>query len=68
MSERFSRFCKNLEAEVANLAGDTWRSRYDLADAPYQDYFEDGYSPKEAAEHALEDAGFTGERVDSSDD
>lgn len=30
----------------------------DLADMPYRDWYEDGYTPSEAAQEALENEGF----------
>ena len=33
-------------------------SVWDLPDCPFADWHEDGYSPREAANLALEDAGF----------
>lgn len=42
----------------AHAAGLIMLSLHDLADQPYRDWFEAGYTPQEAAEEALANEGF----------
>jgi hypothetical protein len=51
----FEQWFKKAEAHAAGLI---MLSLHDLADQPYRDWFEAGYTPQEAAEEALENEGF----------
>jgi hypothetical protein len=44
-----------VDQHVQAIAG---LSLYDLPDVPLADWFDDGFRPREAAQLALEDAGF----------
>ncbi|MCP4424433.1 MAG: hypothetical protein GY803_08085 [Chloroflexi bacterium] len=51
----FETWMSQVDAAVSGMA---FISVYDLADQPFRDWYNDGYSPREAAEEALESEGY----------
>lgn len=51
----FNKWMAEANGHVLRLTG---VSIYELPDCTFRDWFDDGVSPKEAAEYALEEAGF----------
>ena len=51
----FDAWLARVDAHISRLSG---LGHEDVADQPWYDWWEDGLSPAEAAENALEDEGF----------
>ncbi len=51
----FDEWMKQLDKAVSDLSG---LSAHDLADQPYRDWFDSGYSPEDAAREALKNEGY----------
>jgi hypothetical protein len=66
-SERYPTFQKWMKAVNRCVIMRCGASADDLADQPYQDWFESQMDPQEAALFALEDEGFPLELVDPDD-
>lgn len=58
MEETFEQWYKRVDRAVLQRAG-LWVD--DLPDCPFRDWFDDGFTPDEAAEMALKEAGFPDE-------